>query len=207
MRVSLLPVLFVVLASIAAPAGAETDVAEQFETSFAHEARGDYAAALGSVRSVLKTEPGNYTATLRAGWMHYLRAEHEEAAVWYRKAAALAPSSIEPKLGLMLPLMAALRWKEAEAVANEVLKASPQNFLANSRLAFILFSQGKYTAAKAEYQKMTELYPGDLDMQLGMGWTLQRMGDKKGAGEWFTKILRVRRTHAGALEGLELLKR
>lgn len=207
MRATLLTVLVLITAFLAAPAAAQSDAAEQFESSFAHEARGDYAAALGGVRAILRAEPGNYTATLRAGWLHYLRTEYEESAAWYRKAVALAPSAIEPKLGLMLPLMAALRWKEAETAAVEVLKASPQNFLANSRLAFILFSQGRYTQAKSEYQKMIDLYPGDLDMQLGLAWTLQRMGDKKGAGEWFTKILRVRRTNTGALEGLELLKR
>jgi cytochrome c-type biogenesis protein CcmH/NrfG len=143
---------------------------------------------------------------LRAGWLSYLKGDYRHSVDYYRKAVFLEPGAIEPKLGLTLPLMASKNWKEAGAVARQVLKVDANNYLASSRLAFILFSQGRYGEAEKQYRKVISGYPADIDMKLGLGWTYFRMGQKRKAAAVFREVLMVRKNNTSAQHGMELIE-
>ena len=97
-------------------------IPEYFETSFNHESRGNYVGALNSVLRILRIDHRNYTAMLRAGWLAYLKGDYKNSIDYYRKAVLLEPKAVEPKLGLMLPLMASKEWDAAGDVAREYYK-------------------------------------------------------------------------------------
>ena len=205
-----LVVFIAFLILIALPAGVLADetakIPDYFEASFNLENRGSYTEALNSVLMILRIDHRNYTAMLRAGWLSYLKGDYKNAIGYYRKAVLLEPEAIEPKLGLTLPLMASKDWREADTVVQKILKSDKDNYLANSRLAYILFSQGRYGEAEKQYQKVISEYPADIEMKLGLGWTYLRMGHKKKAAGVFREVLVVRKNNASAQKGMELIE-
>jgi tetratricopeptide (TPR) repeat protein len=181
-------------------------VPELFEISFGLEAMGNYRGALGATQRILKQDDKNYTAVLRLAWLQYKLGKYDESIAQYRRAVDLAPGSIEPKLGILLPYAAASSWPEVEKYAKEVLAAAPGDATATSRLAWAMYSQGRYAEALKLYKKVLDLYPTDQEMQLGMGWTLIKMGRGKEARGYFERVLVVRQYDARALEGLAAAK-
>ena len=200
----------VLLILFGAPVGVLADesakIPEYFETSFSHESRGNYAEALNSVLRILRIDQRNYTAMLRAGWLGYLKGDYKNSVSYYRKAVLLEPEAVEPKLGLMLPLMASKEWDAAGDVAREILKFDEKNYLANSRLAYIFFSLDRYGEAEKQYRKIIAWYPSDIEMKIGLGWTLVRMDNKKEAAGIFRDVLTVRKNNTSAHDGMELIE-
>ncbi len=178
---------------------------EYFENSFKYESQGNYAAALNSVLLVLRMDRGNYTATLRAGWLNYLKKNYKDSIRYYKKTVALEPDAIEPKLGLMLPLMASKMWHYAETTARAVLAIDPKNYTGNSRLAYILFSQTRYGEAEKQYGKVLQWYPGDIEMKLGLAWSNLHIGRKEVSEKYFREVIQVRKSNTSALAGMETI--
>lgn len=187
-------------------AGPSDKISVYFEESLNYEAVGNYDASFNSVLRVLRVDVKHYTATLRAGWLSYLKGDHVTSEKYYRKAILLAGDAIEPKLGLLLPLMASKKWAEADAAARAVLTLDEKNYLAASKLAYALFEQGKYGDARIMYQKILDWYPSDLGMRLGLGWTYQRMGKKDEGSRCFREVLEVNRHNQSALAGMEAIR-
>ena len=196
--------LLMALASgVAAQTAVEDPIAVHFEASFKAEEEGEIARALNEVLEVLRLRGDDYVATLRAAWLYYRKGQYDDAIVTYRKAIALARDSIEARLGLTLPLMAMGRWTETEDVCKAVLRTGPANYLALSRLAYAQYNRGAFTEAEASYRKVLALYPSDLDMMLGLGWTYTKLDRPEQARGFFEAVLRIRRTSLGARAGLE----
>jgi len=184
-------------------AGSEATIPDLYASSYSHEHRGSFDLAVNEMLQVLRIAPQDYVACLRAGWLNYQAGRFDDAVVHYRKAVQVAPRAVEARLGLLLPLMANLRWKEAEAVAREVLVTDPGNYLARSRLAWTLYSLGRFKEAETLYTALVEGYPGDFEMRLGLGWTLLKQGRKAEARPHFETVLRVDAHNLRARAGME----
>ncbi|MDP1822586.1 MAG: tetratricopeptide repeat protein [Archangium sp.] len=203
MTASLRRSILLFLLVLAVPSLAQT-VPELYRQSYALEARGDPAGALKAMEAVVARTP-DYVATLRRAWLLYLVGRYTDATVAYGKAIALEPKAVEPKLGAMLPAMALRRWKEAERLGTEVLSASPGEFLAVSRLAFIHFEQARWDKAEAFYRQALALFPANVEMQTGLAWTWLRQGKADEARAGFQRVLQVAPDSASAEEGLAQL--
>lgn len=190
-----------------ARAGEASKIPALFESSFAYEATGDYDRALNDTLQILRQAPDHYLGNLRAGWLYYLKGRYADATKRYGKAQALAPKAMEPKLGAMLPLMAAKRWAEAERLGRAVLKRAPHNYTAASRLAFIAFSLGRYKEAEQRYRAVLEDFPSDTEMMLGLGWTYVRQGRAAEARTMFQRVLEVHRKNVNAQAGLDAVSK
>lgn len=192
---------------VAVPAWADgTDVsADLFESSFAHEATGDTDRALNDTMKILRAAPDHYVANLRAGWLYYAKGRYGDAIEFYGKASKIAPGAVEPRLGIMLPMMAAKRWGEARKVGERILKKAPGNYLATSRLAFIAYSQGRYKDAEKLYTAVLADYPSDVDMMLGLGWTFVKQGRSVDSRATFEGVLSIRKSNTSARAGLDAL--
>lgn len=207
----LLKTLLVLLASALAAAPSQTVRADDdpipalFANSFAHESEGELAAALNDVLAILRRDDAHYFATLRAGYLYYLQARHDDALRMYRRAQELAPDALEPRLGEMLPLMAASRWSEAERLGQALGALAPRDYTIRSRLAWIAYSQGRHALAEARYRAVLADYPSDIEMRLGLGWSLALQGKKDEAAAAFRWVLSVYRDHVRAREGLQAL--
>lgn len=181
------------------------EIAELFESSFAHEVTGNLDRSLRDVLEILRVEPGHYIANYRAAWLYYLQARYTESVKYYEKASTIKPHALEPRIGMMLPLMAARRWAEAEVLGETILKQAPQNYLTGSRLAFTYFSQGKYSRALVLYKEVLAQYPSEIEMMLGIGWTYLKQGKTNQARAMFEQVLGIRRQNLNAKAGLEAI--
>jgi len=176
--------------------------ADLYRRSYAAESKGDYDEALDLMKRVHVPRSGGYVLHLRTGWLLYLNGKHAQAVVEYRKASRLKPAAIEPLLGVMLPLMAERKWKEAMRVGLAVLEKAPADFTAQSRIAYIRYQQGRYPEAEKWYRKALEGYPSNVEMRTGLGWSLLRQNRFKEAEHEFRSVLNVAPDHASSQEGI-----
>ncbi|MGE0609268.1 MAG: hypothetical protein AB7O62_19410 [Pirellulales bacterium] len=126
--------------------------------SYELEKSAGYAEAIAALKEIRKP---TYLVELRLGWLSYLSGKYNYARQHYQAAMKQAPKSIEPRLGLTLPLLAELKYAEVESVARSILKIDNSNYTASIRLAMALRLQGKLKPAREVNRDMLELYPTD----------------------------------------------
>lgn len=173
-----------------------------YQSSYALEAKNDNTGALTKAQEIVRRDPNDYVAQLRVGWLLYLNKQYPDSAAVYRIAVKLRPTAVEPKLGLMLPLMAASKNQEALTVADAVLAIDRGNFLARSRKAYLLYQLGRYAKAEVEYRGVLEQYPSNVEMMAGLGWSLLKQGRCPQARNVFSNLLHVAPQHASARAGM-----
>ncbi len=175
-----------------------------FEQSVALETEQRYQEALDALNRMTGNQAHSYVVELRRGWLYYLLADYDASVVAYRRAASLEAESVEARLGLMLPQLAARRWVDAEKTGLEVTRIDPENYLANSRLAYAYYNLTRYKEAAAFYARVLAHYPGDTEMRSGYAWSLFKLGRYQAAKEEFKRILALSPNHQAALEGINL---
>lgn len=181
-------------------------VSQIYQRSYDEEGKGNYKEAILILIQAERLEEKSYLFHLRLGWLYYLAKQFSDSANAYQKAIRLHKDSIEARLGLMLPLMAQGRWPEAEKVAKEILQIDRASYLANSRLAYIYYNMKSFKEAEIYYRKVLQGYPGDVEMQAGLAWSLLKQDKRDEAEKVFGEILKVAPNHVSANVGLKLIK-
>lgn len=180
-------------------------VQDLYRQSYALEASYSYESALAQVDRIPAEEADAYLVPLRKGWLLYLLGRYGESVEAYSAAVSANPGAVEARLGLTLPLMALRQWSDAEKACRDVLDKAPGQYLAASRLAYVLYSSGRYGEAEVVYAELVRLYPGDVEMRAGLGWALLKQGKTAGARGHFKWVLHTTPDHASAQEGVALL--
>jgi len=181
-------------------------VSQVYQQSYDEEAKGNYTEAILILMRIERSEEKSYLFHLRLGWLHYLAKKYPESAIEYQKAVNLNKESIEAKLGFMLPLMAQGRWTDAEKIGKDIFTLDRASYLAISRLAYIYYNLNRYREAESYYRKVLQYYPGDIEMQAGLAWSLLRQDKKADAEKVFNEILRYAPNHITANVGMRMLK-
>jgi tetratricopeptide (TPR) repeat protein len=176
---------------------------EHYQRSYELETAGRSRDALKALHEIPPRSRDTYMYELREGWLKYLTGDHRGAVISYRRAIKRAPGAVEPRLGLMLPLMGLRLWQQVEREARAVLKQAPGNYLAESRLAFTCYNLGRYPEAERRYRQLVKLYPGDVDMKTGLAWTLCRQGKTREAAAIFREVLGYSPKNSSARAGLK----
>lgn len=174
--------------------------AQLYLESYALESSYRYDAALERLQALQSAGEDAYVLQLRRGWLLYLLGRYTDSVDAYQ-GAIQARGAVEARLGLTLPLMALRRWKDAEGTCRDILAVAPGNQLAMTRLAYVLYNQGRYSESEAAYQAVIQQYPADLEMWAGLGWSQLKQGRKPAACKSFDTVLRFSPDHASALEG------
>jgi len=195
-------VVAVLFLALALPASAAAPSDEAFRSSYAREARGDAAGALAALEGVAERPELAYVLRLRRGWLLHLAGRHAEAVKAYATAIELQPRALEPRHGVLLPLMAERRWAEAETQAKAALAIAPQDVTALGKLGYVHASQLRYEEAEKDYRRALELFPSSVELRSGLGWALLRLRRLPEARAEFTAILAVAPDHPGARDGL-----
>ncbi|HEY2733562.1 MAG TPA: tetratricopeptide repeat protein [Polyangiales bacterium] len=184
-----------------APAPTTTPSARAWQASYAAEAAGKFDDALTAMTQLPTPQRDTYLANYRRGWLLYRTGHYAEAVTAYHTAADLAPSSIEARVAMLVPLMALTKWDEVATAAQDVLKRDPNNYLALQRLAFAKFSTQHFPDAESVYRRLIQLYPSDIEMRSSLGWATLRMGKQKEAVALFSEVLDVNPNHVSAVAG------
>jgi tetratricopeptide (TPR) repeat protein len=203
-------VLSVLLGLVFASAGlalSYEEVQNNYALSYKAEAELNYPAAISPMLSMLnKYDSQKYHFTLRLAWLNYLNGSYEASANYYKQAAALMPGALDPLLGLMLPAMAAGNWDEALQAGASALSIDARNYYALSRTAYSYYCKGDFANAESSYKSILDLYPTDLNMQLGLGWTYLKQGNKQEAEKIFKLVLLRSPENYSATLGIQSLK-
>jgi tetratricopeptide (TPR) repeat protein len=191
-----------VLAPAVQAAPAPSAAAQAFQRSYDSEATGKLDVALDALDALPMPEKEGYVAELRRGWLLYLLGKNADSIAAYARATAKEPASIEPRIGALAPLGVLRKWSEIEVTAREVLKRDAVNYSALLRLSFALYSTARYADAEAGYRGLSVLYPSDVEVKDGLGWTLVKLGRGADAEAVFLEVLGVAPKNALAIEGL-----
>ena len=178
-------------------------VSDAYQASNDLEAAGKYREAADALASLPPGAKETYVYHLRRAWLLYLAADHRASVAAYRDAIEAAPKAVEPRLGLMLPQMALSLWLDTVSTAEGALAIDPNNYLALSRKAYALYMLGRYTEAADAYRAVLALYPSDVEMRSGLGWSLLKAGRGDAAAE-FRQVLDLAPEYVTAKTGLEM---
>lgn len=161
--------------------------------------------ALAALDQLPPARKGTYLGWARRGWLQYRLGQHADSVESYRKAIALSPQAIEPRLGILLPQLALHRWADAETVAKDVLRSDAGSYLATLRLAFVYYNQHRYAESATLYQRLRDLYPSDTDARSGLAWALLKLGKTQESAKEFRDLLAINPRLAVARQGLQIL--
>lgn len=187
-------------------ADVDSEAAQVFQQSYDREGAGKLAESLSTLDTLPSARQGTYLAQLRRGWLLYRLGRFADAIDAYGKAIAVAPKAIEPRVGILLPQQALRRHADVEVQAKIVLAIDPLNYLATLRLAYSLYSQGRYGESAALYARLKDLYPSDAEVRSGLGWSLLKQGKSAEATRELRELLSIQPRHALAKQGLDLLQ-
>ena len=204
LRAGLLAALCLTL--LAPAVQAQDPVTASFTRSYKLEGKGKYAQALTALERVRQSQQHSYIFQLRVGWLNYLGRKHRLAVQAYQQAARLAPLAVEPLQGMLLPQIAARRWKDALTTADKILGMAPGNDLASTRHAWILYNLGRYDDAEQIYRSVLRSFPANLEMRAGLGWSELAQGRKADARAAFAEVLRFSPQDSSATKGIKALK-
>jgi tetratricopeptide (TPR) repeat protein len=185
-----------------ASAWAQADQAAAFATSYAAEAKADYADAIAPLKSIYT---GTYEQNLRLGWLFFLAKNYTSAAAYYQKAAEQRPYALEPKFGLIKPYNALGQIEKMLALYTDILRIDPQNTQANYWTGVIHSNRKAYDKAARYFERVVNLYPFDYDSNISLAWAYLNLGKKAEARALYTKALLIRPGDAAATAGLKRL--
>lgn len=179
------------------------ETARVYQKSYDEEAAGRFAQALATLGALDAPEQASYLGHLRRGWLLYRIGRYAESVTAYRQALAVERESVEARVGCLMPQMALRDWAAVEEGARGVLERDPASYLAGLRLAFAVYSAGRFAEAEGLYRRVIARYPSDADARAGLGWSLLRQGKRAEARDQFLRAARTAPRSPLVLEGLK----
>ena len=187
--------LFLAISSLA-----QGDLSAAFGRSYKNEAYKKYTEAIADLTP--HYEATSYPMNLRLGWLHYLAGDQTKSAVYYEKAIAIEPKSIEARMGLTYPLSAAENWAALERDFKAVLTIDPNNTRAHYGLALMMYNRKEYAKCAEHLGIVLALYPFDKDSLLLSAWCNVSLGEVAKARDQFRTALLFDPENASAKQGL-----
>jgi tetratricopeptide (TPR) repeat protein len=173
--------------------------------SYQLEAEGDYAGAAEALESIFETEPDHEFAILRRGWLEYLGEAYNDSIRDYRRALEINPDSLEAALGMVLPLLAQRRWREAAATTEQVLLVAPWNYYAHIRLMVAEEGLLRWQALADHATAASARFPSDATILVYLARAEIALGNRDAAETAYRKVLERFPEHEEALAGIERL--
>jgi len=147
-----------------------------------------YDAAIEALNGV---SSDNELGLLRKGWLNYLKGAHSKSIEFYNKAINKNEKSLDARLGIVLPLMAQQRWREAASNANKVLEVAPWNYYAHVRLMATQEALKQWSELEKHAKVVSERYPTDVDTMVFLARAYRQLGNDKAASQAYKKVLEL----------------
>lgn len=161
---------------------------DPWQESYRLESLFQYDAALNALNGVGSDIE---LVLLRRGWLNYLKGSHSKSIDYYQKAISKNSKSLDARLGIMLPLMAQQRWREAASNANKVLQVAPWNYHAHVRLMATEEALKQWSALQKHALSVNERFPTDVDTLVFLARAYRQLGNEKEAKEAYKRVLQL----------------
>ncbi len=165
--------------------------ADPLADSYQLEANKEFAKSLEVMENLSKESPNDYFIQLRTGWVALIKGDFTKSSQYYKKATLLAPNAIEPRLGNIRALLALGNYKQVDIDCRTILKQDSKNYFARSTLAYANYVLANYKEAEKYYESITNDYPADTEMLIGLGWSQLKQGNKAKAKVVFAFLLKI----------------
>lgn len=177
-----------------------------FNASLTYENKKEYKKAVEELTKIYQEYKNDYLINLRLGWLTYMLQDYTKSLEYYKKAVSLKKNSVEPLLGIVYPLSALKQWEDLNAAYVAVLKIDPANYTANLRLGQSYLIAQDYPSALKYLEKVKQLYPGQYEPNLSLGWTYFYLGKSSEARELFINALMLSPNDSLATQGYNLVR-
>lgn len=174
-----------------------------WQDSFTLETNKKYADAAKVLQPMLTSTPNNEFLLIRLGWLNYLQAKYNDSISFYKKALDLNADSIDARLGLTLPLMAQLRWKETAIYAKEVIAMSAWDYNAHVRLMTCESALLQWDILEKHAAEVAKRYPSDPSVFIFLARAQSYQSKKKQAIDNYKLALERSPLNAEALKYLK----
>lgn len=175
-----------------------------WQASLTAEKNKEYDIALQQVQNFRQNGGDPFLASLRTGWIDYLKQDYKAACDNYNEAARLHPSALNPLLGLLSVAQAQDDATEIRRTVDAVLHVDPLNYRAQMAAAALQFKTQNYREALSYYRRVLQYYPDDLDALSGEAWSCAYLGQQQQAAADFQALLNVNPDYPNAQQGLDL---
>ena len=177
--------------------------AELWSESYHLEATGQYQAAAKALGPILEKFPRHEFAHLRIGWLNYLQGNHNASVDEYKAAMNMNPKSLDARLGVILPLLAQQRWREAALYSRQVLEFDPWNYYAHIRLMICEDAESQWEALEKHASEAAMRYPADATMQVYLARAYARLNKDTQARVIYEQVLERIPRHLEAVQYLQ----
>jgi len=168
--------------------------------SYTLEASGEYEKAASLLLPYMGEGERSEFATLRYAWLNYLQGNFNDAVRNYKKAMERNPRSVDAKLGIILPLIAQQRWREAMRYINQVLAQAPLNYTAHVRLMVCEEGLRNWQALEKHARTVAASYPTDANALVYLARSYAWQGKVLLAKSVYNKVLIRIPSHLEALQ-------
>ncbi|MBB5034186.1 tetratricopeptide repeat protein [Prosthecobacter vanneervenii] len=186
-------ILILAFACVSAASAADklAAISEAWQKSLTEESNQDYTAALDSVMAFKNAGGETYLASVRAGWLSYLKQDYVKAIQYYTTAAKQEPRAITPHLGMMNVYQAQIKPEDVLREAREVLKIDQFHRSTLLIAGEILFNQQEYRKAEVYFERAYKLMPEEPIGMSWFGWSQINQGQAKLAAPVFEKLMEI----------------
>ncbi len=160
-----------------------------WQQSYSFETAGKYLEAIAAIDGVAANGPEAELKLLRRGWLFYYAGRFDDSIREYRLAIEKNSRSVDARLGVILPLIQAKRWVEAEKAARAALDVAPNNYTALLRLVVAQEAQQSWQNMFVTAKTMTEAYPTDATALVYLARSLAWMNKTVDAKATYTAVL------------------
>lgn len=186
------------------PLGARADVVyDAFSKSYELEAGNRFLEAAAELEGLKRN---TYAVNLRLGWLYYQGGHYSKSVGYYAKAINLKPTSVEARLGYVLPAAKLKAWANVGAQYDAVLKLDPNNYKANYYRGLMFYNMGKYKLAASYFDRMCNLYPFDYDVVILSAWNSYFLKEVEKSRALFEQALLIQPNSSSAKEGMNLTR-
>lgn len=157
----LLPTLFALAAALTLQCSVAQAQESAWRNSYQYETAGKFTEAIAAIEPIAVNGPDAEFKLLRRGWLYYQAGKFDESIRDYRLAIERNSHSVDARLGLVLPMLAAKRWREAEQAARAVLDIAPHNYVALVRQAIAQEGLQDWQGLSKTANTLVADYPSD----------------------------------------------
>jgi tetratricopeptide (TPR) repeat protein len=169
-----------------------------WQNSYQLEAAGKYNEAIFAMEPIPANGPDAELKLLRRGWLFYQAGKFDESIREYRLAIERNGRSLDARLGLLLPMLAAKRWREAEQAARTGLEMAPHNHTASVRLAIAQEGLQDWAALTKTAATLVADYPSDATAHTYLARANAALGKTAEALAAYSAVLARYPTHQEA---------